>query len=173
MGKIKVLKKSTLSGRTENDDYKIYPVTKTEAVFTDSEDKDECDTNTPQGANKTTKEILNSIRKKDWVNNKRIKNGSVTKDKLGDDVLKQLNDNTATINDTIQHLNNTDQRLNNVSTILDNNVKQTNNNSNILSDVVKHVYPRILMNEDDLNELIANGGPFEEGMDYLAYEDNG
>ena len=42
-----------------------------------------------------------------------------------------------------------------------------------LNDVVKHVYPRILMNEDDLNALIEKGGPFEEGMDYLAYEDNG
>ena len=41
-----------------------------------------------------------------------------------------------------------------------------------LNDVVKHVYPRILMNEDDLNKLIENGGPFEEGMDYVAYEDN-
>ena len=82
MGKIKVLKKSTLSGRTENDDYKIYPVTKTDAVFTDGEDRDECDTQTPQGANKTAKEILNSIRKKGWVNKDRIKDGAVTNDKL-------------------------------------------------------------------------------------------
>ena len=94
MGKIKVLKKSTLSGRTENDDYKIYPVTKTDAVFTDDEDKDECDTQTPQGANKTTKEILNSIRKKGWVNNERIKDGAVTKNKLSDDILNHL-DNTS------------------------------------------------------------------------------
>ena len=137
MGKIKVIKKSTLSGRTENDDYKIYPVTKTDAVFTDGEDIDECDTKTPQGANKTAKEIFNSMRKKGWVNNERIKDGAVTKDKVGGDALKQLNDNSAT-----------------------------------LEDVVKHVYPRILMNEDDLNALIEKGGPFEEGMDYLAYEDN-
>ena len=82
MGKIKVLKKSTLSGRTENDDYKIYPVTKTDAVFTDGEDKDECDIDTPQGANKTAKEILNSIRKKGWVNKDRIEDGAVTSDKL-------------------------------------------------------------------------------------------
>ena len=40
MGKIKVLKKSTLSGKTDDGDYKIYPVTKTDAVFTDDEDKD-------------------------------------------------------------------------------------------------------------------------------------
>ena len=82
MGKIKVLKKSTLSGRTENDDYKIYPVTKTDAVFTDGEDKDECDIDTPQGANKTAKEIFNSIRKKGWVNKERIKDGAITTDKL-------------------------------------------------------------------------------------------
>lgn len=138
MGKIKVLKKSTLSGRTENDDYKIYPVTKTDAVFTDGEDKDECDIDTPQGANKTAKEIFNSIRKKGWVNKERIKDGAVTKDKLGGDALKQLDDNSAALND-----------------------------------VIKHVYPRILMNEDDLNALIEKGGPFEEGMDYIAYEDNG
>lgn len=138
MGKIKVLKKSTLSGKTEDGDYKIYPVTKTDAVFTDDEDKDECDTQTPQGANKTVKEIFNSIRKKGWVNKDRIKDGAVTKDKLGSDALKQLNDNSDTLND-----------------------------------IVKHVYPRILMNEDDLNALIEKGGPFEEGMDYLAYEDNG
>lgn len=84
MGKIKVLKKSTLSGKTEDGDYKIYPVTKTDAVFTDDEDKDECDTQTPQGANKTTKEILNSIRKKGWVNKDRIKDGSVTSTKIAD-----------------------------------------------------------------------------------------
>ena len=84
MGKIKVLKKSTLSGKTENDDYKIYPVTKTDAVFTDGEDIDECDTQTPQGASKTTKEILNSIRKKSWVNKDRIKDGAVTEDKIAD-----------------------------------------------------------------------------------------
>lgn len=41
------------------------------------------------------------------------------------------------------------------------------------NDISKHVYPRILMNEDDLNALIEKGGPFEEGMDYVAYEDNG
>ena len=89
MGKIKVLKKSTLSGRTENDDYKIYPVTKTDAVFTDGEDIDECDTQTPQGANKTAKEILNSIRKKGWVNKERIKDGAITTDKL-DAEMKEL-----------------------------------------------------------------------------------
>lgn len=89
MGKIKVIKKSTLSGRTEDDDYKIYPVTKTDAVFTDGEDKDECDTQTPQGANKTAKEILNSIRKKGWVNKERIKDGAVTTDKL-DAKMKEL-----------------------------------------------------------------------------------
>lgn len=42
-----------------------------------------------------------------------------------------------------------------------------------VKELVKHVYPRILMNEDDLNALIEKGGPFEEGMDYVAYEDNG
>lgn len=89
MGKIKVLKKSTLSGKTENDDYKIYPVTKTDAVFTDGEDIDECDTQTPQGANKTAKEIFNSIRKRGWVNKERIKDGAVTTDKL-DAEMKEL-----------------------------------------------------------------------------------
>lgn len=91
MGKIKVIKKSTLSGRTEDDDYKIYPVTKTEAVFTDSEDIDECDIDTPQGANKTAKEIFNSIRKKGWVNKERIKDGAVTKDKLDTEVRELIN----------------------------------------------------------------------------------
>ena len=94
MGKIKVIKKSTLSGRTEADDYKIYPVTKTDAVFTDGEDKDECDAQTPQGANKTAKEILNSIRKKGWVNNERIKDGAVTKDKLAPEVTELINSAT-------------------------------------------------------------------------------
>lgn len=101
MGKIKVLKKSTLSGKTDDGDYKIYPVTKTDAVFTDDEDKDECDTQTPQGANKTTKEILNSIRKKDWVNNERIKDGAVTKNKLSDDILNHLDNTFIVNNDTL------------------------------------------------------------------------
>lgn len=52
-------------------------------------------------------------------------------------------------------------------------LKQLDDNSAALNDVIKHVYPRILMNEDDLNALIEKGGPFEEGMDYIAYEDNG
>ena len=68
---------------------------------------------------------------------------------------------------------NVQQAVDEVSTKLDDNITNTNNNSDILKDVVKHVYPRILMNEDDLNALIEKGGPFEEGMDYLAYEDNG
>lgn len=82
MGKIKVIKKSTLSGKTEADDYKIYPVTKTEAVFTDKEDVDAADASTPQGANKTVKEILNSIRSKGWVNTDRLKDQSVTSAKI-------------------------------------------------------------------------------------------
>lgn len=82
MGKIKVIKKSTLSGKTEADDYKIYPVTKTEAVFTDKEDVDAADSTTPQGANKTVKEILNSIRSKGWVNTDRLKDQSVTTTKI-------------------------------------------------------------------------------------------
>lgn len=90
MGKIKVIKKSTLSGRAEANDYKIYPVTKTDAVFTDSDDKDECDTQTPQGANKTAKEIFNSIRKKGWVNKERIKDGAVTWDKLTPEAQKVI-----------------------------------------------------------------------------------
>lgn len=68
---------------------------------------------------------------------------------------------------------NVQQAVDEVSTKLDDNITNTNNNSDILKDVVKHVYPRILMNEDDLNALIEKGGPFEEGMDYIAYEDNG
>lgn len=28
------------------------------------------------------------------------------------------------------------------------------------------------MSEDELNALIESGGPFKEGMDYVAYEDN-
>ena len=67
---------------------------------------------------------------------------------------------------------NVQQAVDEVSTKLDDNITNTNNNSDILKDVVKHVYPRILMNEDDLNALIEKGGPFEEGMDYVAYEDN-
>lgn len=101
MGKIKVLKKSTLSSKTEDDDYKIYPVTKTDAVFTDDEDKDECDIDTPQGANKTAKEILNSIRKKGWVNSERIKDGAVTRDKLSDDILNYLGNTFIVNNETL------------------------------------------------------------------------
>lgn len=87
MGKIKVIKKSTLSGKTEADDYKIYPVTKTEAVFTDKEDVDAADSTTPQGANKTVKEILNSVRSKGWVNTARLKDKSVTTEKLADEAV--------------------------------------------------------------------------------------
>ena len=94
MGKIKILKKSTLSGRTEENDYKVYPVTKADAVFTDREDIDECDTQTPQGANKTVKEILNSIRKKGWVNKERIKDGAVTMDKLTPELKNIINSAT-------------------------------------------------------------------------------
>ena len=94
MGKIKILKKSTLSGRTEKNDYKIYPVTKADAVFTDREDIDECDTQTPQGANKTAKEIFNSIRKRGWVNNERIKDGAVTSNKLGAGVIELISNAT-------------------------------------------------------------------------------
>ena len=94
MGKIKILKKSTLSGRTEENDYKIYPVTKADAVFTDSGDIDECDTQTPQGANKTAKEIFNSIRKRGWVNKERIKDGAVTMDKLTPELKNIINSAT-------------------------------------------------------------------------------
>lgn len=102
MGKIKVLKKSTLSSKTEDDDYKIYPVTKTEAVFTDGEDIDECDTQTPQGANKTAKEIFNSIRKKGWVNKERIKDGAITKDKLDAEMKELISGATGLIKDMEQ-----------------------------------------------------------------------
>lgn len=94
-------------------------------------------------------------------------------DKRLNNVSSILDDNVVKTNNNSNILNNTVEKLNVVSTKLDNTAIQTNNNSNILSDVVKHVYPRILMNEDDLNALIEKGGPFEEGMDYVAYEDNG
>lgn len=68
---------------------------------------------------------------------------------------------------------NVQQAVDEVLTKLYDNITNINNNLDILKDVVKHVYPRILMNEDDLNALIEKGGPFEEGMDYVAYEDNG
>ena len=111
MGKIKVLKKSTLSGRTENDDYKIYPVTKTDAVFTDGEDKDECDTQTPQGANKTAKEIFNSIRKKGWVNNERIKDGAVTSDKLGAEVIELISNATGVPENLVKEMEQWNNRI--------------------------------------------------------------
>lgn len=41
-----------------------------------------------------------------------------------------------------------------------------------LNNMNKNIYPRIIKSEDELNELIEAGGPFEEGYDYLAYEDN-
>lgn len=111
MGKIKVLKKSTLSGKTENDDYKIYPVTKTDAVFTDGEDADECDTQTPQGANKTAKDILNSIRKKGWVNSERIKDGAVTRDKLDAAVRELIVSATSVPVDLINNMKQWDARI--------------------------------------------------------------
>ena len=111
MGKIKVLKKSTLSSKTEDDDYKIYPVTKTEAVFTDGEDIDECDTQTPQGANKTAKEIFNSIRKRGWVNKERIKDGAVTVNKLDSYILKQFTDNSAAISNVIKDMQQYNNRI--------------------------------------------------------------
>lgn len=111
MGKIKVLKKSTLSGRTENDDYKIYPVTKTDAVFTDGEDKDECDIDTPQGANKTAKEIFNSIRKKGWVNNERIKDGAVTSDKLGAEVIALISNATGVPENLVKEMGQWNNRI--------------------------------------------------------------
>ena len=111
MGKIKVIKKSTLSGKTENDDYKIYPVTKTEAVFTDGEDIDECDIDTPQGANKTTKEILNSIRKRGWVNNERIKGGAITMDKLGAEVIKLISNATGVPENLVKEMEQFNDRI--------------------------------------------------------------
>lgn len=111
MGKIKVLKKSTLSGKTEADDYKIYPVTITEAVFTDSEDIDECDTQTLQGANKTAKEILNSIRKKGWVNKDRIKDGAVTKDKLDAEVMELINNATGIPENLVKEIKQWNSRI--------------------------------------------------------------
>lgn len=111
MGKIKVLKKSTLSGRTENDDYKIYPVTKTDAVFTDGEDIDECDIDTPQGANKTAKEIFNSIRKKGWVNNERIKDGAVTSDKLGAEMRELINSATGVPENLVKDMEQWNNRI--------------------------------------------------------------
>lgn len=111
MGKIKILKKSTLSGRTENDDYKIYPVTKADAVFTDREDMDECDTQTPQGANKTVKEIFNSIRKKGWVNKERIKDGAVTSDKLSAEVIKLINNATGVPENLVKEMEQWNNRI--------------------------------------------------------------
>ena len=111
MGKIKVLKKSTLSSKTEDDDYKIYPVTKTEAVFTDGEDIDECDTQTPQGVNKTTKEILNSIRKKGWVNNERIKDGAVTSDKLGAEMRELISSATGVPENLVKDMEQWNNRI--------------------------------------------------------------
>ena len=111
MGKIKILKKSTLSGRTENDDYKIYPVTKADAVFTDREDMDECDTQTPQGANKTVKEIFNSIRKKGWVNKERIKDGAVTRDKLDAEVIKLINNATGVPENLVKEMEQWNNRI--------------------------------------------------------------
>ena len=111
MGKIKVLKKSTLSGKTENDDYKIYPVTKTDAVFTDDEDKDECDTQTPQGANKTTKEIFNSIRKRGWVNKERIKDGAVTMDKLTPEMRELINSATGVPENLVKEMEQWNNRI--------------------------------------------------------------
>lgn len=111
MGKIKVLKKSTLSGKTENDDYKIYPVTKTDAVFTDGEDKDECDIDTPQGANKTAKEIFNSIRKKGWVNKERIKDGAVTSDKLGAEMRELISSATGVPESLIKDMEQWNNRI--------------------------------------------------------------
>lgn len=111
MGKIKVLKKSTLSGRTENDDYKIYPVTKTDAVFTDGEDKDECDIDTPQGANKTAKEIFNSIRKKGWVNKERIKDGAITTDKLDAEMRELISSATGVPENLIKDMEQWNSRI--------------------------------------------------------------
>jgi hypothetical protein len=36
--------------------------------------------------------------------------------------------------------------------------------------LTEHVHPRIILTEDEMDELIANGGPFEEGYDYMVYE---
>lgn len=57
--------------------------------------------------------------------------------------------------------------------IIKNSGKAITQRDDTVKEISKHVYPRILMNEDDLNALIEKGGPFEEGMDYVAYEDNG
>lgn len=111
MGKIKILKKSTLSGRTENNDYKIYPVTKADAVFTDREDIDECDTQTPQGANKTVKEILNSIRKKGWVNKERIKDRAVTMDKLDAEVIALISNATGVPENLVKEMEQWNNRI--------------------------------------------------------------
>ena len=111
MGKIKILKKSTLSGRTEESDYKIYPVTKADAVFTDREDRDECDAQTPQGSNKTAKEILNSIRKKGWVIKERIRDGAVTMDKLDANVITLINSATGVPENLVKDMEQWNNRI--------------------------------------------------------------
>lgn len=56
--------------------------------------------------------------------------------------------------------------------IVKNLSKDIKQRDDTVKEISKHVYPRKIMSEDDLNKLIENGGPFEEGMDYIAYEDN-
>lgn len=56
--------------------------------------------------------------------------------------------------------------------IIKNSGKAIKQRDDTVKEISKHVYPRIVMSENDLDELIDNGGPFEEGIDYLAYEDN-
>ena len=57
--------------------------------------------------------------------------------------------------------------------IVKNLSKDIKQRDELLKYINDNVHPRILMNEDDLNALIEKGGPFEEGIDYVAYEDNG
>lgn len=45
-------------------------------------------------------------------------------------------------------------------------------NGSDIENLQKYSYPRVVKTEDELNEMIENGGPFEEGVDYLAYEDD-
>lgn len=163
MGKIKVIKKSTLSGRAEADDYKIYPVTKTDAVFTDSEDKDECDTQTPQGANKTAKEIFNSIRKKGWVNKERIKDGAVTEDKLnnGSVTNSKLRNNVVThdklASNSINGFNIQDHSVTK-NKLGGDALEQLNENTATFNDVVFHE------NENDSEVPIPTGDEIGKGI---------
>lgn len=117
------------------------------------------------------KKPLGFVIKDDAVTTEKIKDQAVTEDKLADNSVSsdKILDGAVT-KEKLGSLSISGDMLQDGSITRD---KLGSDVIRILSEMNEHIYPRVLKTEDELNEMIENGGPFEEGTDYLAYEDNG